>query len=388
MKRFTLPILAVLAASVLALAAMSGCGSSNNNNNNGPVGKAEVITANAVIMSTVADITNNDAFAMLNNPAFTGLLNLGGLGIPQLLRSPRDPRASLEAVRGIQARRSSKPNTQLTLPTGTYRVVGDTLVFSSAAPTTYLRLIMANMSVPADSDSITIKDVHYGYLRTGSGLDASTDTIPVGLKIRMYNWHPLQGATPGLIATLEYSLSVTASLQLSSVAVSLDIPAVIYTSVALTLDGVNHVYTLAFDINARRQGVTENLTLRLHTTGDILNDSNVELTGVDFLGSHTYANNSWANNLYITNIYMDPEGAGNDSAHVEGDIRKNNVIVATIAGTLMTPVEPDTCQPVYVTITPTNETVSVCTVYGELAIPGVTLSPRRMMATDTRRWYQ
>jgi len=392
MRRITLALIALLAVSTLALAGLSGCGSSttsSNNNNNTPVNKAEIARADAVILTTVGNAMSNDAVVMLENPALLGFL--GGLGIPQLLRSPYDPRAALDAVRAIRTARASKPNatsSSIRIPTGTWRQVGDTLAFSEARPTTYMRIIMPNMSVPTDSDSVTVGGVTYGLLVVGSGTSAETQTVPTALTIRMYNQHPQMGATAGLIATLGYSMTTTAAHVLSQVGVSLTVTGVISTSITFTLDAVNHIYSLAFAINDLRAGVQESLTLALHTDRDLwLDPQNAQITEVDLLSSHTYLSNTWANNLYVTNIYTDPTGSGNDSAHVAGNIKKNSSTVATFVGTLLTPVPPDTCPPITVTVTATGETGSICEI---LPISGLALHPRRLWTAmhENRPWYR
>ena len=46
MRRYTLPLAALLAVAIVAMVAMSGCGSSSTSNT--PVNKAEIVLANSV----------------------------------------------------------------------------------------------------------------------------------------------------------------------------------------------------------------------------------------------------------------------------------------------------------------------------------------------------
>jgi hypothetical protein len=387
MKRITLALATLMAVSILAIAALNGCGSSTPGDNLPLPTRTEIATDNAVIMATVDDITDNDAFDMLNSPLIARFLNLGGLGIPQLLRAPQNPAGVIRALRP----RPSKPNTNISLPTGTYRVIGDTdVVKSSEIPRDGLLVIAHSASAgaaAADSDSVRISNLHTGTLQTGTELD----TIPTALTINMYAAHPTHGVAPGLVGTFTYAMTLDEHFYPYQVRLTMDVTSVIYCAITVTLDGAHHTYSLGFDINARRQNVTESLTLRLHTTSDLLRDTTTaEITAIDVLGSHTVNGRSWANNIYLTDFYLNGSTASEDTARVTGNILRNNREVATIGGSFhLTLAEGDTCQPIYVTIKATNETVLACDVYGDLSVPPVLGHPRNLyIANNSRRWYR
>ncbi|HVP38640.1 MAG TPA: hypothetical protein VMS93_05585 [Candidatus Saccharimonadales bacterium] len=378
MRRTTHVILAFLAAALLALIGLNGCGSSSSGSNNN-VNLAEIIRANSVVMSTVADVTDNDVFDMLNRPAFTNLL--GSFGIPELLRSPSNPRLALQAARVIRSHRASKPNDDIcSLLTGTFRVQQDTLKYSSPVPTTYLRIIMPNQTVSTDSDSITVSGMTCAPVRVSAD---SVITLPVAMTLRFYNQHPTTaGLSPGLIGTLTYTIHTGALQVLTGVTVTLDLPSVLATTITFTLDSVNHVYSLGLNINARREGVQESVLLAIHTDGDLIGDSqNTHLTEVDFAGSHSYQGNTWANNLTLDSLTLETSSLNANSARVRGNIRKNNNLVATIYGVLgQFDTSDTTCPAIYVHVTATGETGTVCQVYGQLGLPTNAVRMRTLVA--------